>query len=158
MNEDLCFLPATELALRIRRKDLSARELMRSTLAQIERHNPKLNAIVTLHAEAAMQAALAADEQQARGASIGPLHGLPVAHKDLLLTKGMRTTWGSPIYKDHVPVQNALMVDRLQAAGAISIGKTNTPEFGAGSQTFNTVFGKTLNPHDLSKTDNCHTK
>ena len=152
MSEDLCFLPATELASRIRRKDLSARELMQASLAQIERLNPKLNAIVTLHAEQALAQALAADEKQARGEPLAALHGLPVAHKDLFLTRGMRTTFGSPIYKDFVPDRNLLIVDRLQAAGAISIGKTNTPEFGAGSQTFNAVFGKTLNPYDTGKT------
>jgi len=152
MKEDICFLPATELASRIRRKDLSARELMQASLAQIERLNPKLNAMVTLHAEQALAQALAADEKQARGESLAALHGLPVAHKDLFLTRGMRTTFGSPIYKDFVPDRNLLIVDRLQAAGAISIGKTNTPEFGAGSQTFNAVFGKTLNPYDTGKT------
>ena len=152
MSVDICFLPATELARRIRRKDLSARELMQASLAQIEHLNPKLNAIVTLHAEQAMAQALAADEKQARGEALAALHGLPVAHKDLFLTRGMRTTFGSPIFKDFVPDRNLLIVDRLQAAGAISIGKTNTPEFGAGSQTFNAVFGKTLNPYDISKT------
>ena len=152
MSDELCFLPATELARRIRRKALSARELMQASLMQIERLNPKLNAIVSLYAEQALAQALAADEKQARGEALPALHGLPVAHKDLFLTRGMRTTFGSPIFKDFVPEQNLLMVDRLQAAGAISVGKTNTPEFGAGSQTFNAVFGKTLNPYDTSKT------
>ena len=152
MSKELCFLPATELAQRIRRRDLSARELMQASLAQIERLNPRLNAIVSLYAEQGLAQARAADEKQARGEEIGPLHGLPVAHKDLFLTRGMRTTFGSPIFKDFIPERNALIVDRLQAAGAISIGKTNTPEFGAGSQTFNAVFGKTLNPYDTDKT------
>ena len=152
MSEELCFLPATELVQRIRRKALSATELMLASLAQIERFNPKLNAIVSLYAEQALAQARAADEKQARGEELGALHGLPVAHKDLFLTRGMRTTFGSPIFKDFVPDQNVLIVDRLQSAGAISIGKTNTPEFGAGSQTFNAVFGKTLNPYDTSKT------
>ena len=152
MSDELCFLPATELVQRIRRGELSARELMRTCLAQIERLNPRLNAIVSLYAEQALAQASAADEKQARGEALLPLHGLPVAHKDLFLTRGMRTTFGSPIFKDFIPDQNLLMVDRLQAAGAISVGKTNTPEFGAGSQTFNAVFGKTLNPYDTSKT------
>ncbi len=152
MSSELCFLPATELVQRIRRKQLSARELMQASLAQIERVNPKLNAIVSLYAEQAMQQALAADEKQARGEALPALHGLPVAHKDLFLTRGMRTTFGSPIFKDYIPEQNLLIVDRLQQAGAISVGKTNTPEFGAGSQTFNVVFGKTLNPYDTGKT------
>ena len=152
MKEDICFLPATELAQRIRRKDLSARDLMQASLAQIERLNPRLNAIVSLYAEQALAQARDADEKQARGEPLPALHGLPVAHKDLFLTRGMRTTFGSPIFKDYVPDQNLLIVDRLQAAGAISLGKTNTPEFGAGSQTFNAVFGKTLNPYDTGKT------
>jgi amidase len=152
MSDELCFLPATELALRIRRKQLSARELMQASLAQIGRLNPRLNAIVSLYAEQALAQALAADEKQARGEALAPLHGLPVAHKDLFLTRGMRTTYGSPIFKDFVPEQNMLIVERLQSAGAISVGKTNTPEFGAGSQTFNAVFGKTLNPYDTGKT------
>src|SRR5207249_4798519 len=88
----------------------------------------------------------------ARGEAAGPLFGLPVAHKDLVPTRGIRTTYGSPIYRDHVPDQDALLVERLRAAGAITVGKTNTPEFGAGSQTFNRVFGATVNPYDPSKT------
>ncbi len=152
MSDEICFLPASELARRIRRRDLSARELMQASLAQIERLNPRLNAIVSLYPEQALAQALAADEKQARGEALAPLHGLPVAHKDLFLTRGMRTTFGSPIFRDFIPDQSLLIVDRLQAAGAISVGKTNTPEFGAGSQTFNTVFGKTLNPYDPSKT------
>src|SRR5262249_49485463 len=102
--------------------------------------------------ERAMDGARAADEALARGASVGPLHGLPIAHKDLVLTKGIRTTYGSRIYRDFVPDQDALIVERMRSAGAITIGKTNTPEFGAGSQTFNEVFGATLNPYDLTKT------
>ena len=89
---------------------------------------------------------------QARGETLGPLHGLPVAHKDLLETRGIRTTFGSPLYKDYVPTEDDIVVDRMRRAGAITVGKTNTPEFGAGSQTFNTVFGATKNPYDLSKT------
>jgi len=107
---------------------------------------------VTLDAEGALARAKAADEKQARGEELGPLHGLPIAHKDLFLTKGMRTTMGSLIFKDHVPDRSMLVVDRAWDAGAICIGKTNTPEFGAGSQTFNAVFGATRNPYDLTKT------
>ena len=84
--------------------------------------------------------------------TLGPLHGLPVAHKDLLETRGIRTTFGSPLYKDYIPTEDDLVVERMRRAGAITIGKTNTPEFGAGSQTFNTVFGATRNPYDLTKT------
>jgi len=152
MNDDLCFLSAVEMAAQIRAGRLSAREVMQAHLARIEAVNPKVNAIVTLHAEQAMAAALAADEAQARGEPLGPLHGLPVVHKDLIMTRGMRTTYGSKVHEDYVPTRSALLVERQQAAGAISIGKTNTPEFGAGSQTFNAVFGATRNPYDLGKT------
>ena len=147
-----CFLTARELARRIRDRDLSAREVVEAHLEQVERLNPKVNAIVTLTAEQALADAAAADERLARGEAVGPLHGLPVAHKDLFETKGIRTTFGSPIYADYIPDFDALPVRRLKAAGAITIGKTNTPEFGLGSQTFNQGFGATLNPYDLTKT------
>jgi amidase len=149
---DICFLSAVEMAALIRRKKLSAAEVMTAHLKQIERVNPKVNAIVTLVADQAMAGARKADEAQARGTMLGPLHGLPVAHKDLIETAGIRTTYGSPIYKDNVPAEDAILVERIRNAGAITIGKTNTPEFGAGSQTFNTVFGATKNPYDLTKT------
>ncbi|MET0962003.1 MAG: amidase [Noviherbaspirillum sp.] len=150
--DEIVYLSAVEMAAQIRTGQLSAREVMAAHLARIEAVNPKVNAIVTLHAEQAMAASLAADEAQARGEPLGPLHGLPVAHKDLVMTRGMRTTYGSRVHENYVPVRSALLVERQQAAGAISIGKTNTPEFGAGSQTFNEVFGATRNPYDLGKT------
>jgi len=149
---ELCFLKATEMRRLLWDREVSARDLMAAHLAQIERVNPRVNAIVTLLPEAAMEQAAAADERQARGEPLGPLHGLPIAHKDLVPTKGIRTTFGSPIYRDFVPDEDALLVERLRAAGAITIGKTNTPEFGAGSQTFNEVFGATPNPYDTTKT------
>ena len=151
-TDDLCFLSARELLCRIRAKNVSAAEVMAAHLARIERVNPHLNAIVTLHAEQATAAARRADEAQARGEQLGPLHGLPVAHKDLFSTRGMRTTFGSPIFKDHVPQVDSIVVERQRRAGAIAVGKTNVPEFGAGSQTFNTVFGQTRNPYDPTKT------
>src|SRR5262245_7574873 len=151
-SAELCFLSATELARRIRLKDLSCQEVVAAHLAQIDRLNPKVNAIVTFLPEQALKHARAADEDLARGAALGPLYGLPVAHKDLVLTKGIRTTFGSPIFRDFVPQQDEIIVERLRQAGAIMVGKTNTPEFGAGSQTYNSVFGETLNPYDLSKT------
>jgi amidase len=151
-DAELCFLPAVELVRRIHSRNLSATEVLLAHLAQIERLNPRVNAIVTLIAEQALGQARGADAALARGEAVGPLHGLPVAHKDLIATKGIRTTSGSPIFAQHVPDQNALIVERLQRAGAITIGKTNTPEFGAGSQTFNSVFGATLNPYDTTKT------
>jgi amidase len=153
MNDaEICFLPAVDLARRIRAKEISAVEVLEAHLAQTERVNVRVNAIVTLAAEHAIERARAADAALMRGEAVGPLHGLPVAHKDLFPTKGIRTTSGSPIFADYVPDHSALIVERLQRAGAISIGKTNVPEFGAGSQTFNPVFGATLNPYDLTKT------
>jgi amidase len=148
----VCFMSALEMARLIRAKELSARELLAEHVTQIERVNPKVNAIVTLVPDLASAAAAKADERQAHGETLGPLHGLPVAHKDLFDTRGIRTTFGSPLYKDHVPTENDIVVERMERAGAITIGKTNTPEFGAGSQTFNTVFGATRNPYDLTKT------
>jgi amidase len=149
---ELCEMTAVELTAGLRRKDLSSREVMTAHLAQIERINPRVNAIVTLVAEQAMAAAAKADEAMARRGPIGVLHGLPIAHKDLVDTAGIRTTRGSMFYKDHVPTQDALIVTRIRAAGALTVGKTNTPEFGAGSQTFNQIFGATRNPYNLDKT------
>src|SRR5512134_204691 len=146
---ELHYLPAKRLARLMRARKVSATEVMRAFIAQIERTNPAVNAIVTFLPEQALKEAKALD--RSRGAR-GPLAGLPIAYKDLVDTKGIRTTRGSLIYKDHVPAQDALLVERLKAAGAITLGKTNTPEFGAGSNTFNKVFGATRNPYDLSKT------
>ncbi len=148
----VCFMSTVEMARLIRAKKLSAREALAEHLKQIERVNPKVNAIVTLVPEMAAADAAKADEMQARKETLGPLHGLPVAHKDLLETKGIRTTFGSPLYKDNIPTVDDIVVERIRRAGAITIGKTNTPEFGAGSQTFNRVFGATPNPYDLTKT------
>ena len=149
---NITFLTAVELARRIRARELSCVEVMQAHLSQIDRVNPKVNAIVTYHPDTALEGAKAADAALHRGDAVGALHGLPVAHKDLVDTAGVRTTYGSPIFADHIPQQDALIVERLKQAGAISVGKTNTPEFGAGSQTFNEVFGATLNPYDLTKT------
>ncbi|MFL5616950.1 MAG: amidase [Gemmatimonadaceae bacterium] len=151
-SDELCDLTAVELAARIRRKQLSAYEVMAAHLARIERTNAKVNAIVTLVAERAIADARRADEHQARGGTLGPLHGLPMAHKDLVATAGIRTTYGSTLWRENVPTTDALVVQRVRAAGAITVGKTNTPEWGAGSNTFNAVFGATVNPYDLTKT------
>ena len=149
---EICSLSAVALARRVRARDLSARDVVGAYLKRIADINPRVNAIVTLVADRAMEHAAAADEAQARGDAPGPLHGLPIAHKDLQPTRGIRTTFGSPIYRDFVPDEDSLLVERARSAGAIAAGKTNTPEFGAGSQTFNPVFGATLNPYDLTKT------
>ena len=151
-GNEICYLTATEIRDKIRNRDLSAVEVMEAHLTQIEKVNPTVNAIVTLHPDQALDGAKAADAAISNGEFLGPLHGLPTAVKDLTLTKGMRTTFGSPIYKDNVPDRDAIIVERIKKAGAIIIGKTNTPEFGAGSNTFNPIFGATLNPYDTSKT------
>ncbi|MFA1542796.1 amidase [Actinomadura monticuli] len=151
MSEEICFASARDLARRIRARELSAREVVQAHLDQIERTNSQVNAVVTVVAEQALEQARRADERLARGALPGPLHGLPVAHKDTHATAGIRTTSGSPIFADHVPDEDELVVERMRAAGAITIGKTNVPEFAAGSHTFNPVFGVTRNPYDLSR-------
>jgi len=149
MDAELCFAGARRLAQMIRARKVSASEVMRAFIAQIERVNPKVNAIVTFLPEQALKEA---KKLERKGARLGPLAGLPIAYKDLIDTRGIRTTKGSLVYRDHVPAEDHSLVERLRAAGAITLGKTNTPEFGAGSQTFNAVFGATRNPYDLSKT------
>ncbi|MEO8203679.1 MAG: amidase [Betaproteobacteria bacterium] len=150
--KSLVFQPARKLARMIRTRKLSALEVMKAHIAQVERVNPKVNAIVTFLPEAALREAKKLDARLAGGGDVGPLAGLPIAYKDMVVTKGIRTTFGSPIYKDNVPDADHVLVERLKAAGAITLGKTNTPEFAAGSQTFNKVFGATPNPYDLTKT------
>jgi amidase len=152
-ESDICFMPARQMADLIRQKKLSAREVMQAHLKQIHRVNPKVNAIVTLVSEDQLMAqAAAADEALAKGNWLGPLHGMPVGVKDLHETKGTRTTYGSPLHRDYLPNFDCRVVQREKEAGAIVIGKTNVPEFGLGSQTFNPVFGPTRNPYDLTKT------
>jgi amidase len=146
---ELCYTGAKKLARMIRARKVSATEVMRAFIARIERVNPKVNAIVTFLPEEALAKAKALDRKRSAG---GPLAGLPIAHKDIVPTKGVRTTYGSPIYSDHVPAEDHAIVERLRAAGAIMIGKTNTPEFAVGAQTFNPVFGATRNPYDLATT------
>src|SRR5712672_2099470 len=152
-SSDICFMRAVDMAKLIREKKLSAREVMAAHLKQIGRVNSKVNAIVTLVAEESLMAqAAAADESLAKGKLLGPLHGLPVGVKDLHETTGIRTTFGSPLHREFVPDFDCRVVQREKAAGGIVIGKTNVPEFGLGSQTFNPVFGATRNPYDLTKT------
>ena len=146
---DLCLRPATELAALVRSRELRAADLLAAHLEQIERINPRVNAICTLDVEGATAAAAGLDEELAAGAEPGPLAGLPVAVKDLVDVAGLPTTRGSPIYRDAVAEHDDLMVARMRAAGAVIVGKSNVPEFGAGSHTFNTVFGVTRNPWDL---------
>jgi amidase len=149
---DVCYLTAREMQGHLRNKQLSCEELVQAHLKQIEVVNPKVNAVITLVAEQALEKARHADTLISKGESLRLLHGLPVLHKDLQETKGIRTTYGSSIYQNFIPDFDSLIVERLKNAGAITLGKTNTPEFGAGSQTFNEVFSETRNPYDLSKT------
>lgn len=150
-GEPLHYWPARRLRDAVLAGELSAAEVLEAHLERIEAVNPELNAIVTLVAERAREEAAAADRRRARGEPLGLLHGLPIAVKDVMDTEGIRTTQGSRIYADRVPDADALIVRRLRAAGAIVIGKTNTPEFGAGSHTFNDVFGTTRNPYDRER-------
>ena len=152
-TDDICFMRAVDISDALRKKQLSAREVMQAHLKQINRVNSKVNAMVTMVPEDELMAqAAAADEALSKGKWLGPLHGLPVGVKDLHETKGIRTTSGSPLHKDDIPDYDCRVVQREKEAGAIVIGKTNVPEFGLGSQTFNPVFGATHNPYDLTKT------
>jgi amidase len=135
----------------VRAKEISARELLGLHLARIAERNPELNAIVSLDEQRAHEGAADADEALARGDEVGSLHGLPFAFKDTHAVAGWRTTLGSPLFKDHVPDQDELLVERVRRAGVTVIGKTNVPEFAAGSHTFNTIFGTTLNPVDPTR-------
>src|SRR5712675_1226080 len=146
MTENLSRKTAVELASLIATRAVSPVEVLDAHLATIARVNPKLNAIVTLVTDAAREQAKAAEAAVMRGDKLGALHGLPVVIKDITPTAGIRTTYGSPLFKDNVPTEDAEVVRRLKAAGAIVLGKTNTPEFAAGANTFNDVFGVTRNP------------
>ncbi|TMK73996.1 MAG: amidase [Actinobacteria bacterium] len=151
--DELCWMPASEMAAAIRRKKVSPVEVMKAVLARIERLNPTLNAFVTLTAEHAMRAARGAERALTkRGARLGPLHGVPFSTKDLVVTKGIRTTFGTRLYADNVPTETAPMVERLLAAGAIQLGKTNTPTMGWIGATHNLLFGVTRNPWNLDRT------
>jgi amidase len=146
-THDPCFLPATALTRLYRARKLSPLEVMHAVLARIDAVNPKVNAYVTVVRDAALAAARTATHALRRTAGrLPPLHGVPVSIKDVTATKGIRTTWGSVLYEHHVPAADDLVVERLKRAGAIVVGKTNTPEFAAGGNTFNAVFGVTRNP------------
>ena len=146
-------LDASALSQALAARRLSCRELMQATLARIERLNPTYNAIVSLRdGDALLAEADGRDAQLARGDRMGWMHGLPIAIKDLVATQGIRTTLGSPLLRDFVPQEDSTMVARIKAAGAIVIGKTNTPEFGLGSQTYNPLFGATRNAYDPTRT------
>lgn len=152
-DDRLCWTSATELAGLIRRRKVSPVEVVEAVLDRIERVNPRLNAYVLVTADRARRAARAAERALTRrGARLGPLHGVPFAVKDLVVTRGVRTTFGTPLYRDHVPDEDAPIVSRLEGAGAILLGKTNTPAFGWIGATHNLLFGATRNPWDLDRT------
>jgi amidase len=152
-SEEICLTEVTALVELLRTKKVSAVEVMKAHLSQIASVNARVNAIVTLvDEEQLLREAQSADDALAKGNWLGPLHGLPIGVKDLNATKGIRTTYGSPLLKDDIPKTDCLLVEREKKAGGIVIGKTNVPEFGLGSQTFNPVFGATRNPYDLRKT------
>jgi amidase len=142
---------ARSMATAVRAREISARELLDLHLDRIAAVNGRVNAVVSLDADRARAAAAEADERLASGAEVGPLHGLPFAFKDTHAVAGWRTTFGSPLRSDHVPDSDELLVERVRRAGVVVVGRTNVPEFAAGSHTFNPVFGTTLNPWDLSR-------
>lgn len=152
MDSELCFLPIRELSTLIRHRDISVTELVQAHLRRIEQVNPAINAIVTMDPERSLREAADADVAIAAGAPLGLLHGIPAAFKDTHDTAGMRTTYGSPLFADHVPQRDDIVVARMRAAGVITLGKTNVPEWATGANTFNPVFGKTRNPYDHTRT------
>ena len=149
-DDDPCLYSAGDLVAAYQSRKRSPSEVMEAIFARIDRINPAVNAYVTLARESALADARAATQSLRAGNALGPLHGVPVAIKDVTPTRGIRTTWGSKIYADHVPDEDALIVQRLKAAGAIVVGKTNTPEFAAGAHTFNALFGPTRNPWNVA--------
>jgi amidase len=152
-DDELCFADATVLVEYLRAKKISSVEVMKAHLRQIAKVNPKVNAMVTqVDEERLLAQAKAADDALAKGNWLGPLHGMPIGVKDLHATKGILTTYGSPLFKNDIPKEDCLLVEREKKAGGIVVGKTNVPEFGLGSQTFNPVFGATKNPWDVTKT------
>lgn len=150
MPDGITHLSATELRLLIARRELSPVDVIQATLERVATLNARVNAIVTIN-EHAIDDARALETRISRGEDPGPLAGIPVGIKDVTEVAGLRTTYGSPLYRDHAPDEDALVVQRLRAAGAVIIGKTNTPEFAAGGNTFNDVFGRTRNPWNLAR-------
>jgi amidase len=142
---------AREMAAAVQQRRISARELLELHLQRIDERNGDLNAIVALDVDRARAGAAAADEHLASGAPVGPLHGLPFAVKDTHAVAGWRTTYGSPLFADNVPEADELLVERIRRAGVVLVGRTNTPEFAAGSHTFNRVYGTTRNPVDRTR-------
>jgi Asp-tRNA(Asn)/Glu-tRNA(Gln) amidotransferase A subunit family amidase len=151
MSNDLCFTPATDLAVAIRARTLSPVEVTEAVLARIEAINPRVNAYATVAGERALAAARAAEAAVTAGTPLEPLHGVPISFKDLTPTAGIRTTFGSKVFEHFVPEEDAAVVQRVRRAGAIILGKTNTPEFGSKGVTDNRIFGPTRNPWRLDR-------
>jgi len=150
---DLCFTPAYQLRSKLLAREISATELLDVFIAQTERYNPAINALVTLNLESARQQAKVADRQLASSSKpLGLLHGLPIAVKDVFATQDLRTTLGNPLFSNHIPAEDDILVAREKAAGAIILGKSNTPDCASGGITTNTLFGLTRNPWNLEKT------
>lgn len=150
---ELCFTPAHQLRSKLLAREISATELLDAFIVQTQRYNPTINALVTLNLESARQQAEMADRQYtARAKPLGLLHGLPIAVKDVFATQGIRTTLGNPHFANHTPTEDDVLVAREKAAGAIILGKSNTPDCASGGMTNNTIFGLTLNPWNLDKT------
>ncbi len=152
MTQDLAFAPATELRRLIDSKQVSSVELTELFYRRIEEFNPKLNAYLTLCPEPALAAARTADAATLRGESPGLLHGIPISIKDLEMTQGLRTTLGSALFEDRTPELDSVVVERVRAAGALILGKTNTPEFGLSGTTENRLGDACRNPWDLERT------
>ena len=152
-TNEIVMMTATDLSAAIRNKKVSCREVMNAYLDHIDRINPQFNAIVTrVDRETLLKQSDSADADLAKGTVHGWMHGFPHAVKDLAFTKGIRTTLGSPVFENYTPTVDAIFVERLKSNGAIIVGKTNTPELGLGSQTYNAIFGVTRNAYDPSKT------
>jgi Asp-tRNA(Asn)/Glu-tRNA(Gln) amidotransferase A subunit family amidase len=152
MDKELCYMPATEMVEAIKKQDVACIEVVDEILQRIEKINPKINAYCTVLTDEAHKAAKEADKAVKQGKRLGPLHGVPVSIKDLIFTKGIRTTFGSKIFEKFIPKRDAIVVQRLKVAGAIILGKTNTPEFGYKGVTDNLLFGVTRNPWNLNLT------
>ena len=152
MSDDLLLRPATELSRLLHARELSARELLEASIARRDAVDPVLNAVVVRDDDRARQRARELDDALLRTGPVGPLHGLPMAHKDLLDAEGLVTSEGSRLFVDNVARTDSVLAARARAAGAVRVGKTNVAQLGAGSQTHNPLFGVTRNPYDPTRT------
>ena len=151
-RNDILTLPMHVLISKIKNKEISSQELLELQLEHISKHDPSINSVVTINEEHARTKAMEADKALQQGEDWGPLHGIPITIKDAYEVKGMRSTGGSPKWKEHIPNKDAVVVDRLRKAGAIVVGKTNVPLLSGDWQTYNELFGVTNNPWDIHKT------